>query len=88
MSGWLRTGEVELVGSNVRGIAVHIAARVCAAASEDEMLVSSTVRDLVAGSRMTFQDRGVQELRGVPEPMRLFAAIAPAADGAGSGASG
>ena len=79
------TGEVELVGSNVRGIAVHIAARVCAAASDDEMLVSSTVRDLVAGSGVTFQDRGEQELKGVPEPMRLFAAIAPAADSAGSG---
>jgi class 3 adenylate cyclase len=66
-------GEVELVGSDVRGIAVHIAARVAALADAGEVLVSSTVRDLVAGSGLSFLDRGSQVLKGVPDPWRLFA---------------
>ena len=65
-------GEVELVGSDVRGIAVHIAARVAALADPGEVLVSSTIRDLVAGSGLTFQDRGIHRLKGVPEEWRLF----------------
>ena len=68
-------GEVELVGSDVRGIAVHIAARVAALADAGEVLVSSTVRDLVAGSGLSFQDRGVHSLKGVPEQWRLFAVV-------------
>ncbi len=68
-------GEVELVESNVRGIAVHIAARVAALAAAGEVLVSSTVKDLVAGSGLAFQDRGVHQLKGVPEEWHLFAAV-------------
>ena len=70
----LHTGEVELAGAAVRGIAVHIGARVAAEAGPGEVLVSSTVKDLVAGSGIRFTDRGVRTLKGVPEPWRLFAA--------------
>lgn len=70
----LHTGEVELVGSDVRGIAVHIGARVSAEAGPGEVLVSSTVKDLVAGSGIEFEDRGLHELKGVPGDWRLFAA--------------
>jgi class 3 adenylate cyclase len=65
-------GEVELAGSDVRGIAVHIAARVAALADASEVLVSSTVKDLVAGSGLSFQERGAHSLKGVPEEWRLF----------------
>jgi class 3 adenylate cyclase len=68
----LHTGECELIGDDVGGIAVHIAARVAASAEPDEVLVSSTVRDLVAGSGLRFADRGVHALKGVPEEWRLF----------------
>ncbi len=73
----LHTGEVELAGDAVRGIAVHIAARVMAAAGAGEVLVSSTVRDLVAGSGVRFADRGVKVLKGVPDAWQLFAAEYP-----------
>jgi class 3 adenylate cyclase len=66
-------GEVEVVGTDVRGIAVHIAARVAALAEAGEVLVSSTVKDLVAGSGLVFQDRGLHHLKGVPDEWRLFA---------------
>lgn len=69
------TGEVELVGDEVRGIAVHIGARVASLAGPGEVLVSSTVKDLVAGSGLIFEDRGVHELKGVPNPWRLYAAV-------------
>jgi class 3 adenylate cyclase len=69
----LHTGEVELVGSDVAGIAVHIGARVAALAGAGEVLVSSTVKDLVAGSGIEFEDRGVHALKGVPGEWRLFA---------------
>jgi class 3 adenylate cyclase len=69
----IHTGEVELMDSNIGGIAVHIAARVMATAAPGEVVVSSTVRDLVAGSRIAFEDRGVQALKGVPGEWRLFA---------------
>jgi class 3 adenylate cyclase len=69
----LHTGECELIGEDVRGIAVHIAARVGAAAGPDEVLVSSTVKDLVAGSRLSFVDRGTHRLKGVPDEWRLYA---------------
>jgi class 3 adenylate cyclase len=69
------TGEVELVGSDVRGIAVHIAARVAALAGAGEVLVSRTVKDLVAGSGLEFEDRGAHVLKGVPEEWRLFAVV-------------
>lgn len=68
----LHTGECELMGDDVGGIAVHIGARVAAIAAPDEVLVSSTVKDLVAGSGMSFKDRGTHELKGVPDAWRLF----------------
>ena len=68
----LHTGECELVGDGVVGIAVHIGARVAALAGPDEVLVSSTVRDLVAGSGLQFVDRGTHSLKGVPDDWRLF----------------
>jgi class 3 adenylate cyclase len=71
----VHTGEVEVVGDGVRGIAVHIGARVSALASASEVLVSSTVRDLVAGSGLQFEDRGSRELKGVPDPWRVLALI-------------
>ena len=69
----LHTGECELMGDDVGGIAVHTGARVAASAGPGEVLVSSTVKDLVAGSRLRFADRGTHDLRGVPEEWRLFA---------------
>jgi len=68
----LHTGEVELVGDYVRGIAVHIGARTAALAGPGEVLVTSTVKDLVAGSGIEFEDRGRQRLKGVPEEWRIF----------------
>lgn len=70
----LHTGEVELIGEDVGGIAVHITARVMAAARPGEIVVSSTVKDLVAGSGIGFEDRGPHTLKGVPGDWRLFAA--------------
>jgi class 3 adenylate cyclase len=68
----LHTGEIELAGPAVRGIAVHIGARVAAEAGPSEVLVSSTVKDLVAGSGLRFVDCGVRALKGVPDEWRLF----------------
>lgn len=67
------TGEVELARDDVRGISVHIGARIAAMAGPGEVLVSSTVKDLVSGSGLRFQDRGLHELKGVPGEWRLFA---------------
>jgi class 3 adenylate cyclase len=67
------TGEIELVGNDVGGIAVHIGARVGALAGPGEVFVSSTVKDLVAGSGLQFAERGECELKGVPGSWRLFA---------------
>jgi class 3 adenylate cyclase len=69
----LHTGEVELLDDKVSGLAVHIGARVAAAAGPGEVLVSSTVKDLVAGSGLRFQDRGLQPLKGIPGEWHLFA---------------
>lgn len=69
----VHTGEVELAGTDVRGIAVHIGARVAAKAGPGEVLVSSTVRDLVAGSSIEFEDRGMHQLKGIAEPWRVLA---------------
>lgn len=69
----LHTGECELMGDDVGGVAVHTAARVAALAGAGEVLVSSTVKDLVAGSRIEFADRGTHELKGVPGEWCLFA---------------
>ena len=68
----LHTGELELAGEDVRGIAVHVAARISAEATPGEVLVSATVKDLVAGSGLGFEDRGERALKGVPEPVKLF----------------
>jgi class 3 adenylate cyclase len=73
----VHTGECELVEGKVGGIAVHIGARVAARAEPGEVLVSSTVKDLVAGSGLAFQDRGAHELKGVPGEWRLFAVGQP-----------
>ncbi len=67
------TGEIELVQDDVIGIAVHIAARVSALAGPSEIWVSSTVKDLVAGSGLNFQDLGAHSLKGVPDVWRLYA---------------
>lgn len=69
----LHTGECELAGDKVIEIAVHIGARVAALAQPDELLVSSTVKDLVAGAGLGFVDRGAHALKGVSDPWRLFA---------------
>jgi pimeloyl-ACP methyl ester carboxylesterase len=72
----LHTGEVELDGTDVRGIAVHIGARVASLAGPSEVLVSSTVKDLVAGAALEFEDRGEHELKGVPGTWRLYRLVA------------
>ena len=69
----LHTGECEVRGDDIGGIAVHIGARVSALAGPNEVLVSSTLRDLVIGSGLEFEERGAHELKGVPGEWRLFA---------------
>ena len=69
----LHTGECEVADGKVAGIAVHTGARVAAQAVADEVLVSSTVKDLVAGSGIKFEDRGHHQLKGIPGEWRLFA---------------
>jgi class 3 adenylate cyclase len=69
----LHTGEIEVMGDDIGGIAVHIAARVSAQAGPGEVLVSRTVKDLVAGSGLEFSDRGTHELKGVPDTWQLYA---------------
>ena len=71
----LHTGECEMIGNDVGGVAVHIAARVLAEAQPGEVLVSSTVRDLVAGSGLRFGNRGRHALKGTSDSWELFAAI-------------
>ena len=73
----LHTGECEVRRGKLGGIAVHIGARIAAQAAADEVLVSSTVKDLVAGSGIAFADRGAQELKGVPGEWSLFAVESP-----------
>ncbi len=68
----LHTGEVEMVGSNARGLAVHAAARVMSFAGSGEVLVSSTTRDLLEGSGLTLEDAGAHELKGLAGERRLF----------------
>lgn len=71
----VHTGEIEFVGDEVRGIAVHLAARVMALAGSSETLVSSTVKDLTAGSGLSFEDAGEHELKGVPDRWRLYRVV-------------
>jgi class 3 adenylate cyclase len=73
----LHTGEVELSENGVRGIAVHIGARVAALAGPSEVLVSSTVKDLVAGSALRFEDAGEKVLKGVPGSWRIYRVVDP-----------
>ena len=68
----LHTGECEVRGDDIGGIAVHIGARVSALAGPNEVLASSTLRDLVIGSGLEFDERGVHELKGVPGEWHLF----------------
>jgi class 3 adenylate cyclase len=72
----LHTGEIELRGDDVAGIAVHLAQRVSACATPGEVLVSRTVVDLVVGSGLQFEDRGERELRGVPGTWQLYSVVA------------
>ena len=69
----VHTGECELIGADVAGLAVHVASRVQSTAEPGEILVSSTVRDLAAGSGLDFLDRGTHELKGVSGAWQLFA---------------
>jgi class 3 adenylate cyclase len=68
----IHTGEVEFVGDNARGVAVHAAARVLATAGADEVMVSSTTRDLVEGSDLTLEDAGAYELKGLSGARTLY----------------
>jgi class 3 adenylate cyclase len=70
----LHTGEVAVMGDNIGGIAVHVAARVQSEAAPGEVIVSSTTKDLVAGSGIAFEPRGSRALKGVPSEWALFAA--------------
>ena len=69
----MHTGEIELRGDDIAGIAVHIAARIAAAAEGGQVLVSGTVRDLVAGSGLSFRDEGAQAFKGLQDTIRVFA---------------
>jgi class 3 adenylate cyclase len=71
----IHTGECELDGPKVRGIAVHTGARIASLAGPGEVLVSQTVKDLVSGSGLAFEDRGTRELKGVPGEWRVYAAV-------------
>jgi class 3 adenylate cyclase/pimeloyl-ACP methyl ester carboxylesterase len=73
----LHTGECEVRGEDIGGIGVHIGARVSALAGPNEVLVSSTLRDLVIGSGLVFEERGAHELKGVPGEWHLFAVASP-----------
>ena len=75
MRSGLHAGEVTRRTEGVAGIAVHIGARVAALADPGEVLVTRTVRDLVAGSGIVFEDRGEHELKGVPDRWALYAAV-------------
>jgi class 3 adenylate cyclase len=70
----LHTGEVALMGDNIGGIAVHVASRVQSEAAPGEVAVSSTTKDLVAGSGIAFESRGSRQLKGVPGEWALFIA--------------
>jgi class 3 adenylate cyclase len=71
----VHTGEVEVAGDDLRGVAVHIGARVGSLAGPSEVLVSQTVKDLVAGSGLVFQDRGEHDLKGIPDRWHLYGVV-------------
>jgi class 3 adenylate cyclase/pimeloyl-ACP methyl ester carboxylesterase len=72
----VHTGEVEIQGDDIAGIAVNVGARVCAVAAPREILVTRTLRDLVAGSNLEFDSRGNHELKGIPDSFELYAVVA------------
>jgi class 3 adenylate cyclase len=72
----LHTGECEVVGEKLRGVAVHIGARVAAKAQAGEVLVSQTVKDVATGSGFAFEDAGEHELKGIPDRWRLYRVVA------------
>ena len=74
----VHTGECERLADGIAGLAVHIAARVCALADADEVITTRTVRDLVVGSMLAFHPRGVRLLKGVPGEWAVFSASAQA----------
>ena len=74
----LHTGEIEHGGNDLAGIAVHIGARVGSMARPGEVWVSSTVKDLTAGSGLAFEDRGEHELKGVPDRWHLYRVVSAA----------
>ena len=76
----VHTGEVEFIGSDARGVAVHAAARVLTKAAADEVLVSSTTRDLLEGSGLTLEDAGTYDLKGLSGPRNLYRVVAPAVE--------
>ena len=78
MRAGLHTGECEVRGDDLAGLAVHLAARIESLAGPGEVLVSTTVKDLVAGSGIEFVDRGEHQLKGIPTTWRLFAVGASA----------
>jgi class 3 adenylate cyclase len=71
----IHTGEVELVGDDIRGLSVHIGARIAALAGPGEVLTSRTVKDLVVGSGLVFEERGTHRLKGVPDEWQVFAVV-------------
>ncbi len=75
MRSGLHTGEIEIVGDDVAGLAVHIGARIAALAPPGGVLVSRTVKDLVVGSGIEFEDRGTHSLKGVPDEWQIFAVM-------------
>jgi class 3 adenylate cyclase len=68
----IHTGEVEIAGDDIRGIAVHITSRVASLGGWDDIVVSRTIKDIVAGSGITFEDFGIHVLKGVPEDWQLY----------------
>jgi pimeloyl-ACP methyl ester carboxylesterase len=77
----IHVGEIELQGNDIAGLAVHVAARVMGEAGDGEVLVTRTVRDLAAGSGLSFQDRGTHPLKGIPEEQQLYSLAALGAKG-------
>jgi class 3 adenylate cyclase len=77
----IHTGECERAGGKLRGIAVHVGARIAAEAAPGEVLVSGTVKDLVAGSGLRFEGRGERILKGIADPIQLYALASAEPDG-------
>jgi class 3 adenylate cyclase len=71
----VHTGEVELVGDDIAGMGVHIGARIAALAGAGQVFVSRTVRDLVVGSELAFEERGARALKGVPGEWEIYEAV-------------